>query len=196
TSRARIVTYHGPVAVSTFDDFTVEYFRRTLFLPEGYVNPWNLQVSECEVIAPGIACGPLIGGNLSLLVSLLGTLYEPDTRGAVLFLEDIGEEPYRVDRMLTQLLLAGKLQHCVAVLVGRFRAPWGRGQRSSGIGWQPPLRDILRERLGGLGIPVLASLPLGHVRSKLTLPLGVWAEVNTSTCTIRLVEPSIADEVS
>lgn len=195
TTRARIVTYHGPVAVSTFDAFTLDSFRRVLFLPDGVARPWSMQDPRWEVLAPGIASGPLLGGNLSLLVSLLGTPYEPDFRGAVLFLEDVGEEPYRVDRMLTQLLLAGKLQQCVAVLLGRFRAPWGRGQERSSIGWQPPLPEVFRERLGNLGIPVLAGLPLGHLRSKLTLPLGVWAEVNTQTCTIRLLEASVADEV-
>ncbi len=196
TTRARIVTYHGPVAVSTFDAFTLDSFRRTLFLPEGATQPWSLQDSRWEVLAPGTACGPLLGGNLSLLVSLLGTPYEPELRGAVLFLEDIGEEPYRVDRMLTQLLLAGKLQQCVAILLGRFRAPWGQKRRGSSIGWQPPLPEIFRDRLGGLGIPILAGVPIGHLRSKLTLPLGVWAEVNTQTRTIRLVEPSVADEVA
>jgi muramoyltetrapeptide carboxypeptidase len=112
----------------------------------------------------------------------------------VLFIEGIGEEPYRVDRMLTHLFLAGKLQQCVAIIVGRFRAPWGRS--GSSIPRQPPLVEVLRERLGGLGIPVLAGVPVGHLRSKLTLPLGVWAEVNTELCTIRLVEASVADDVA
>ncbi len=193
-TRARVVAYHGPVAVSTFDEFTREFFRRTLFVPEAVKHPWRFHSPSCEVISPGVASGPLIGGNLSLLVSLLGTPYEPDLTGAVLFLEDIGEEPYRIDRMLTHLLLAGKLQQCAAVLVGRFRAPWGR--QPSSIGWQPPVSEIVRERLGNLGIPVVSGLPLGHLRSKLTLPLGVWAEVNTHTRTIRLIEPSVDDEVA
>jgi len=195
TCRARVVSYHGPVATSTFDAFTVSFFRRTLFLPDA-LRPWSLSDPSWEVLSAGVGCGPLMGGNLSLLVSLLGTPYEPDLRGAVLFLEDIGEEPYRVDRMLTQLLLAGKLQQCVAIVVGRFRAPWGRGRPSSSIGWQPPLQEVLRERLSALRIPVLAGVPLGHIRSKLTLPLGVWAEVNTATRTIRLVETSVTDEVT
>lgn len=197
TGRARVVSYHGPVAVSTFDAFTVEYFRRTLFLPDGAVNPWSLHEPSWEVLNPGIACGPLIGGNLSLLVATLGTPYEVDTRGAVLFVEDIGEEPYRVDRMLTQLLLAGKLQQCVALLVGRFRAPWGNGRvPGSSIRWQPSVAEILRERLSGLPIPILSGLPIGHLRSKLTLPLGVWVEVNASARTIRLLESSVAGEVT
>ncbi len=197
TSRARLVTYHGPVAVSTFDAFTVRSLRRTLWVPDALEGPWRLHDPSWEVLSPGVACGPLMGGNLSLLVATLGTPYEVDTRGAVLFLEDIGEEPYRVDRMLTQLLLAGKLQQCVAVLLGHFRAPWRQGRiPGSSIPGQPPLIDVVRERLGGLGIPILAGLPLGHVRSKLTLPLGVWAEVNASARTIRLVESSVADEVT
>lgn len=196
TTRARVVTYHGPVAVSTFDAFTVHYLRRTLWVPDALERPWTIHDPSWEVLSPGVACGPLMGGNLSLLVATLGTPYEMDTRGAVLFVEDIGEEPYRVDRMLTQLLLAGKLQQCVAILLGRFRAPWGRRIPGSSIVGQPSVAEIVRERLSGLGVPVLAGLPLGHVRSKLTLPLGVWAEVNASTRTIRLVESSILDKVT
>ncbi|MEN3027432.1 MAG: LD-carboxypeptidase [Chlorobiota bacterium] len=193
-TKARIVTYHGPVAVSEFDAFTLEYFRRTLYLPEAALQPWSLRNPSWEVLSPGVACGPLIGGNLTLLVSLLGTPYEPDLRGAVLFLEDVGEEPYRIDRMLTQLLLADKLQQCVAVLIGNFRTSTKRTRGD--VSWQPTVAEILREKLAPLRIPILAGIPLGHIRSKLTLPLGVWAEVNTHTHTICLAEPSVANNVA
>jgi muramoyltetrapeptide carboxypeptidase len=193
-SRARVVTYHGPVATSRFDPFTAEWFRRTLALPEA-LQPWRLSNPQWRVLAPGRATGVLVGGNLSLLVATLGTPYEVDLRGAVLFLEDVGEEPYRVDRMLMQLALAGKLQQCAAVLLGRFRAPWGRFP-SGTIGWQPPVEQIFRDYLASLNIPVLAGLPIGHVLQKLTLPIGVRALVDADARTIALCSPSVNGERS
>src|SRR5581483_6010017 len=112
---AGLVTFHGPVVLSRFTAFTQSYFRRALFdtKPIGVItNPEDSGVVRpphlLRTVRPGSARGRLIGGNLTLICSTLGTPYEIDTRGCILFIEDVGEEPYRVDRMLTQLRLAGK----------------------------------------------------------------------------------------
>ena len=115
--RAGLVTFHGPVALSGFSDYTQKHFRQALFekAPIGTVtnppesNPLR-PVHTLRAIRPGKARGPLIGGNLTLIATTMGTPFEIETRGRILLLEDVGEEPYSIDRMLTQLRLAGKLE--------------------------------------------------------------------------------------
>jgi len=135
----------------------------------------------------GVAEGRLVGGNLSLLASLMGTPYEIDTRGKLLFFEDVDEDPYRIDRMLNQLDLADKLRAAAGILVGRFMncESSGRMRRSFG------LRHVLKERLGGLGIPVVYGAPIGHEPEKITLPLGVTARLSAKDRSLTLLEPAV-----
>lgn len=124
------------------------------------------------------ARGPLLGGNLAVLAALVGTPHAPPLDGAVLFLEDVGERPYRVDRMLTQLEQAGWFDRVAAVLVGGFTdAAAGRDGTS--------VEDVLRERLGRLGRPVLSGVPSGHLDDNLELPLGALVEVDAATGSVR-----------
>ncbi|MCL6580401.1 MAG: LD-carboxypeptidase [Firmicutes bacterium] len=204
---AGLVTFHGPNVESLgrgVTRFTLDCLARAVMtaapldvlpLPEGWPPP--------KVLSPGRATGVLAGGNLSLVAALLGTPYEPDTRGRVLVLEDVGERPYRVDRLLTQLRLAGKLDRTAAVALGEFvdcrdpeesGAP-GRARPETGLGPEmslgsetgpaslpgelPPTVDgVLADRLAGLGVPVISGLPCGHGLQKWTLPLGVTATLD------------------
>ncbi len=133
-----------------------------------------------QVLAPGRARGPLAGGNLTVLSHLWGTRWAPDLRDAVLFLEDVGEETYRLDRMLTQLRSTGALARVRGVLLGGLvPAPRRRF---------PPDRDLgelLRETFLPLGVPVVTGLPAGHVRHKRTLPLGGRTEIDTAARRVR-----------
>ena len=115
----------------------------------------------------------------------MGTRYEVDTTGAILFLEEISEEPYRIDRMLTQMWLAGKLQHCKGIAIGAFRDCESKGICIPGPSMT--LMQVLEERIGSLGIPAVYGLPIGHVRSKLTVPLGVEAELDATKKSMRLM---------
>jgi len=179
-----MVTFHGPVASSTFDDFTVNSLT-SVVMHQPSVPLLSFQDSQVTTLGSGTATGRLTGGNLAMLVSTLGTRYEVDTTGAILFLEEISEEPYRIDRMLTQMWLAGKLQHCKGIAIGAFRDCETKG---NGIpGPSMTLMQVLEERIGSLGIPAVYGLPFGHVRSKLTLPLGVMAELDASKKSIRLI---------
>jgi muramoyltetrapeptide carboxypeptidase len=121
----------------------------------------------------GGACGRLIGGNLAMFCALLGTPYLPDVNGALLFIEDISEEPYRVDRMLTQLRLAGVLERIAGLLVGSFS------------GAESP-DAVLADHLPRLRCPVLAGWPSGHGQPNRPLPLGVAAEMDVAAGTITL----------
>ena len=118
----------------------------------------------------GIARGPLVVTNLTVATHLIGTAWLPSLKGAILVLEDVGEAPYRVDRMLTQWRSAGLLQQLAGVACGRFS--WAEDDILPG---DFTMDEILEERLGDLGIPLVLNLPLGHGRPNQALPLGAQA---------------------
>ena len=144
----------------------------------------ELPLPRRGVLHPGRAAGRLLGGNLTVLVHLLGTRYFPDLRNAVLFLEDVGEPAYRLDRSLTQLAMSGRLSGVRAILVGSFEPAPRDGSRRN----DRPVRDLLTETFVPLGVPVVTGLRAGHVLHQRTLPLGGRAVVNTGTGRLR-IEP-------
>ncbi|SCE68405.1 muramoyltetrapeptide carboxypeptidase [Micromonospora haikouensis] len=128
------------------------------------------------VRVPGRATGTLLGGNLCLLAATLGTADMPDLTGAVLLVEDVQEPPYKVDRMLTQLRRAGALDGLAGVAVGQFT--------DCADGWDTTVADVLTDRLGDLGVPVLGGLPIGHGHGQLTVPVGTEAILDATTGTL------------
>lgn len=197
-----LVTFHGPVASSSFDPFTLSYFLKTLFsVKAGEIKGENKTESESGAslisytdskvltLNTGVARGRLTGGNLSMIVSTLGTPYEINTRDALLFLEDVSEEPYKIDRMLTQLWLAGKLQQCNGIVLGQFKNC--EAGRQSGFDVSFSLQQVLEARIQSLGIPAVYGMPFGHVRSKLTMPVGIMAELNAADKTFTLLEKPV-----
>lgn len=196
-SKSGVVAFHGPVASSDFNSFTKEYFYSTLFTstPLGKIadtqefNAINFSESRLKVLHGGVCQGRLVGGNLTMVISTLGTPYEIDTTNAILFLEEISEEPYRIDRMLTQLWLAGKLQSCNGIALGRFKNC--DGISNPGFKVSVPLESVLRERISSLGVPAVYGLPIGHIKSKLTVPIGTMAELDATQGTLSLLEPSV-----
>ncbi len=197
--RTGLVTFHSPVPMwglgsrENLDPLAARYFWRALRGP-GPDEPaadgagYSLQAppGSFRTIAGGVARGRLTGGNLSLLAALMGTPYEIQTDGAVLFLEDVGEEPYRIDRYLSQLRLAGKLDHLAAVVLGRFsRCKPDEPERSL------TLEQVFDDYFADLGVPVLAGFPVGHVRQNVTLPYGVLVEVDADAGTLRVLEEPV-----
>ncbi|SFB26701.1 muramoyltetrapeptide carboxypeptidase [Lentibacillus halodurans] len=172
-----LTVFHGPmpasdIADSDFDELSASMFKQ-LF------NPVKLHYSEAisplKVIVPGEASGELVGGNLSLLVSSLGTPYEIDTYGKLLLLEDIGEEPYRVDSMLNQLKLAGKLDAAAGVVLGDFAEadpPEGKPSLS--------LNHVFYDYVAILSCPVMSGFKIGHCIPHFSLPLGEKAMLSTA----------------
>ncbi len=190
--RTGLVTFHGPVGGSTFDPYTIEHFRRVLMSaePAGALAPPQKKPNELVDrtnrilrVAPGKATGRLVGGNLTLLAATMGTPYEIDTRGAILFMEDVREEVYRVDRMLTQLALGGKFDDAAGVVFGRCTTCEARGGFS--------LEDILRDRFGNIGKPMISGLSFGHIEQKLTLPVGITATLDADAGTLSLDEAAV-----
>jgi muramoyltetrapeptide carboxypeptidase len=192
--RSNLVTFHGPVGGSTFEPYTLDNFRRVVMTPSpagGQVPPPKRpndlidRMNRIFKLAPGKASGRLAGGNLTMVASIMGTPYEVDTEGTILFLEDTHEEPYRIDRMLTQLALGGKLDHIAGFL-------WGRCTDCEPKGMSFSLEEILRDRFATLGIPALSGLSFGHIEQKLTLPLGVMATIDADAGTLTIDEPAVA----
>jgi muramoyltetrapeptide carboxypeptidase len=127
----------------------------------------------------------LVGGNLSLLAAACGTRHQPDTRGAILFLEDVAEPPYRIDRMLTQLRLAGLFDGVVAVALGEFISTSAREPRDEEGGVR--LAEVFADLLRPLRVPVALGLPFGHGEENWTLPLGVTARLDATAGTLELL---------
>jgi muramoyltetrapeptide carboxypeptidase len=182
--RAGLVTFHGPVVLSRFTPFTQTYFRKALFETEPMGRVTNPPDSDplrpahvLRTVRGGQARGPLHGGNLTLISTTMGTPYEIETSGRILFLEDVDEQPYSIDRMLTQLRLAGKLDAATGVIFGECQDCRPRDFKPS---YESTLStgEVVDEILGHLRIPVLSGLTIGHTEDQLTLPLGVMAELD------------------
>lgn len=193
-ARTGLVTFHGPVGTSEWNDFSVGTLRAIVFqgtaptLRNPVEQDSGLAGTEHHprVIAPGRARGRLLGGNLTVLASLLGSPYVPDWSGSILFLEDIGEAIYRIDRLLTQLALAGVLEAVAGVVFGKCTDCDPDSSHGS-----LTLPEVLEHHLAGLGVPVWAGGMVGHIPHKWTLPLGIEAEIDTETASIRLLEPAV-----
>jgi muramoyltetrapeptide carboxypeptidase len=178
--RAGLVTFHGPMVtnLAQWPDGT----RRLLDLLGGDRSAWKM--AAAEIIQPGTAEGVLAGGCLSVVVALLGTPYDIDTTGRLLFLEDVNEKPYRIDRMLTQLKQAGKLDGVAGVVFGEMTGCVADPQEAVTV------RDVIREAFAEARYPVSMGLPSGHGSGGVTLPLGVRARLAGERLT--LLEPPLA----
>lgn len=195
-SQTGLVCFHGPVGVSSFNDFTVDAFSRVVMNPgiagEFFSKPESEKKENYRIytIVSGKGKGKLVGGNLSVVLSMMGTPYDIDTNGKIIFLEEVGEEPYRIDRMLTQLLQAGKLDKAAGIIMGVF-IDCEPEKRNTSITNSFSLKEVLFEKLSVLKVPVIYGMSFGHVKNKFTLPLGIEAELNTDMQSLTLLEPSV-----
>ncbi|HHY38578.1 MAG TPA: hypothetical protein GX507_06605 [Clostridia bacterium] len=143
---------------------------------------WDgIRFHRFKALVPGRVSGRLLGGNLSLLVAMLGTPYEPDTKGAILFVEDVGEEPYKIDRMLHSLKLAGKLDDAVGFIAGETKPPEPPAamiEAGSGAKTEVTVEDVYTEIFSSLGKPCGIGLECGHGQRRVTLPEGVMATLD------------------
>jgi muramoyltetrapeptide carboxypeptidase len=183
---AGLPTVHGPT-VTQLDrgagSLTATAARRALMTAHPVTVTADPQEGTWPVRTPGRAAGLLLGGNLTLLASSAGTAHRPDLRGAILLVEEVGEEPYRIDRLLVQLARAGWLADLAGVAVGQF-TDCGTTEV-----WQPTAADVLTERLGELGVPVLGGLPIGHGPQQVAVGLGVPAVLDADAGTL-VVQPA------
>ena len=166
--KAGLVTYHGPL-VTQLGQIS-QASRSALFHALSTWDDMALRPEGLRVLAPGRAEGPLAGGNLTLLSSLLGTPYEPWIDGHLLFIEDRGEDLYRIDRMLWHLKLAGWFERIRGLILGYFTA----------CGKQDDIHNLVADLIAGCGIPAVTGFQIGHEDPNLTLAIGNWAILDTN----------------
>ena len=180
-SRLDVVTLFAPLIASevSFDPGAQDHFRRTLFEPESVL---TLSGPRSQSINDGVASGITVGGNLSLLaagVGIDGAFVPPD--GSIVLLEDVHEEPYQVDRMVTQLLRSGWFTGATGIALGSW----------TGCGELSEVYDVATDLLAGLGIPLVWEMGFGHCADQLTVPMGARATLDGDLCTLTLAEPAL-----
>ncbi len=170
-----IAGFYGPMVLN-FSRPGTEFREDSLWSVLSRSAGWNrFPVPRKGCLREGTGEGRLVGGCLSLLVSLVGTRFDLDTRGAILFWEEVDEEPYKIDRMLNHLRMAGKFRHLRGMVVGRLQRCEPKG-KTAGL----PLPEILLRHLRGTRFPVVFDFPAGHAPGKATLPLGLPARLDTA----------------
>lgn len=195
-ARTGLITFHGPNGYSGWRSRQVESFRQVLFEGQrvSYQNGVAVEDSDrlmqvknrIHTIYPGEARGKLIGGNLSVLSGIVGSPYFPNPDGAILFVEDIGENIYRIDRLLTHLALAGILERLNGFIFGQCTNCLPNGGYGS-----LTLEEVLDDQVKPLEIPAWSGAQIGHIETILTLPIGMEVAIDASRGTIQLLEPAV-----
>jgi muramoyltetrapeptide carboxypeptidase len=195
-AKTGLITFHGPLAIKPWPDFTVQYFKRVLF--DGskviYQNPHEVDKSidiiqtadRIQTITPGKAVGRLLGGNLTVLTSMLGSSYLPQWQGSILFVEDVGEDIYKIDRMLTQLEMAGVLKQISGFVFGKCTGCKPSSALNPYASFE--LMQILEQHIKPLRIPSYFGAMIGHEPKIFTLGEGSLVEMNAETGTLTLLE--------
>lgn len=190
-AKTGLVTFHGPVGKSDWTHYTKSHFRQALHHP----NAFTLEIPEkdfCDdcssltVITPGQARGRLLGGNLSVLSAMMGSEYLPVWKDNILFLEDVGEDVYRIDRMLTQLKLNGVFDQISGFIFGQCASC----ERSNS--YSLTLEQVFDDHIKPLGIPAFSGAMFGHIENNLTMPVGIPAEIDAQKGSISMAEPATA----
>ena len=189
-----LIGFHGPVGASDFTEYTVAHIQKILLQPQANIEiqpaPENIAHEDTayhpKTIVSGRAEGELIGGNLSLLAALAGTDYAPNFKNKIVFMEDIGEQPYRIDRMLTQLRQGTNLQEASGIALGIF-ADCEAPKDASSL----TLMETLTDRLADLKIPLVYGLSFGHISHQITLPIGVDAVLDADKFSLTLLEKAV-----
>lgn len=196
-NKTGLVTFHGPVASSTLADYPREHMLAVLMEPQQeYTIPMALENSRRAIEEPhfamrtvhgGSATGPLMGGNLSLVSALAGTPYAADFRDCILFLEEVNEAPYRIDRWMTQLDLSVGFDRAAAVMIG-ICDHCGPEHEDISL----TLDQTLDIHLQPLSIPAVTGYSIGHIRHQFTIPMGIRARLDTERQTVTLLEAAVS----
>ncbi|WP_010648331.1 S66 peptidase family protein [Oceanobacillus massiliensis] len=184
--QADLITFHGPMLASDigkndFDKFSAHMFHQ-LFEPTEL--SYSEKIAPLEVYTQGNVQGQLVGGNLSLMISTLGTAYEIDTKDKILLLEDVGEESYRVDSMLNQLRLAGKISAAAGIVIGDFADSHSQAEPTS------TLQQVFEDYFSDFHGPVMGGFKIGHCLPHFAIPLGTTGELSTIRKTL-LIGPGV-----
>jgi muramoyltetrapeptide carboxypeptidase len=189
-SKTGLVTFHGPLGISTYTDFSWVVFKSVAMEPKSrYLYPYFREPDEAEnpefdlyTINSGKATGNLIGGNISVLDSMTGTEFEPDFADKIVILEEVEEKTYKVDKMLVHLLQATNLKDAAGIAFGTFK--------DCNINDEPKLtlKQAIEDLFKPLDMPIIYGLPFGHILFNITIPLGIRAQLNANKNTLKLLD--------
>lgn len=183
-----LITFHGPVGNSSWEKFTLSSFQEIVCRGgDSFQKPELPQLQSFSTWQSGEVIGELIGGNLTVFCSLLGTPYWPSCTGKILFLEETHEEPYRIDRMLNSLRLAGVFDQVSGVVFGQFNACNAENPQESFT-----LEEVVRQQLNGYSFPIIWGAPIGHVKDKWTVPIGTQVRLNAQELSLKLMHPAVS----
>ena len=191
-----LITFHGPVGSTINDPYSIEQLKNVVMKSKALPIINNIEITDQEeytkpeyqryCINPGVATGKLVGGSLTLVNALIGTPHEIDFTDTIVFLEDIEEAPYRIDRMLTQLIHGKTFNKAAGLVFGVFK-----GCDSVPNPKSFTLREIITERIKPLGIPAAYGMTFGHIENNFTLPIGINAKFDTDNMTLQLLEKPV-----
>jgi muramoyltetrapeptide carboxypeptidase len=194
--KVNLISIHAPMLNGGLQAWNLpEFTRQSFFRTVMEVKPPGSICAGCpeKTVMPlcgGVTQGRLIGGNLAVLCAAIGTPYAPLFTGKILFFEDVGEKPFRLDRMLTQLWNAGVLKKVAGVAVGVLRNCEDPEAKRRGE-YRQTAEDVVKERLSPLGIPVVTGLPFGHIELSATLPIGVMAQLDGDRGDLEIIESAV-----
>jgi muramoyltetrapeptide carboxypeptidase len=191
--KSGLVSFHGPVGISTFNEFSITSLEKVVIKPKRhYKFPYKREKNTAEnpehdlyTIRGGKAKGELIGGNLSVIDSMIGSKFEPNFKNKIVYLEEVHESTYKVDKMLVHLLQATNIKKASGIVLGVF-AGCNKGDEP-----KLSLKEAITALLKPLGIPVSYGFPFGHISTKITLPTGVKAKFNATKNTLKLLEKAV-----
>ncbi len=186
-AKTGLITFHGPVGNSGWNDFTSSSFKKVIMKGEACEFPLSPKMEDAfHTINNGKTIGEMIGGNLSVLSGLLGSNYLPDWKGKILFLEEVKEEPYRIDKMLTQLKLNGVLNEISGIVFGKFSKCEAEEPQKAFT-----FMEVLEQHIKPLGIPSFYGAAIGHTENKITVPIGIKVEMDASKGILKLIENAV-----
>lgn len=185
SQRSGLITFHSPMCSSDFsDEYTFKSFLNTIMNVNSPLIIKNPEAFCSRSFSKEKVNGRLVGGNLSLICSLMGTPYELDMENNILFIEEVNEKPYKIDRMFTQLLLSGKIQQCAGIILGQFtKCSLPHYERSL------TTEEVIKDRILTLNKPTLINFMSGHSYPKLTLPIGANVELDCEKQLIKVLNP-------
>ena len=197
--KTNLISFHGPISRTLKSDYSVSQFVKLVRTPkkkliiQSYPKYLEKSVEKTEykryTITSGKAKGLLVGGNLTIITSMIGTEYQLDFTDKIVFIEDIGEEPYRIDRMLTQLIETGELQKASGIVFGVLRACEKTEKSKAPNSFN--LQEVIEERIKPLNIPAVYGLSFGHLSNNFTIPIGILAKLDANKMTIELLEKAV-----
>lgn len=189
TVKTGLITFHGPGGNSTWNDYSLNYLSELLV--EGKAVNYHNEKFDLPIVTyqKGTAQGELFGGNLSVLSTMIGSDYLPDWKGKILFLEDVAEEPYRIDRMLTHLKLAGVFDQLAGLILGTFRKCIAEEPNYSFT-----LEEVFEQHFKDAKFPVYFGAQIGHTTNKFTVPIGAKVEINANDGTFRLLDLAVTKD--